>query len=427
MSAASSGGREVLMADQLTAASAIGKRGAAAVLLAVTVPLLAVYLPTATWRLPYHIDPVTNALTGWYMGTQGAVFMPEHSVLTDPAYFGVVAWLVESPRGVVSQYPPGAAALSAPLYALSRSDLTTVRVAASNRPELGAVPIPLPPLWPATLAAVLVTSLASGILALTLQPHVGRRWAIATGLAFGLATGAWAVASNMLWTHGPGMLFIAIALYLCSRDRLGLAGVAFGAAILTRPHLAVVAAAVGLAIGFSRRTVSPIARIGASSGAGLGALVLYNWSVFGHPSIRGGYHTGFVENLVDPDIVAYAANVWGALFDLSNGLFIWAPFLLLLIAAVPAVWRRVPPWALGAALGGVVYLLIQLKANRFSGGDGHFAYRYPLETLMASAPLLALAAREWVWERPISRGLLVLTILAAGVGQGFGAITGFIP
>jgi len=39
--------------------------------------------------------------------------------------------------------------------------------------------------------------------------------------------------------------------------------------------------------------------------------------------------------------------------------------------------------------------LVMLKANRFSGGQSFWSYRYPLGMLTALAPLLVLAWQEW--------------------------------
>jgi hypothetical protein len=125
---------------------------------------------------------------------------------------------------------------------------------------------------------------------------------------------------------------------------------------------------------------------------------------------------------MDTDFLAYLANVWGALFDISHGLIVWAPFLLILFPGIPSVWKQAPDWVKGAAIGGAVYLLVQLKANRFSGGEGHFGYRYPLEALMAAAPLFALSAQRWVWSRALSRKILLVFTALAAVAQGIAVV-----
>jgi len=168
--------------------------------------------------------------------------------------------------------------------------------------------------------------------------------------------------------------------------------------------------------------MKPTLKIAAGSVLGLGALVAFNWAVFGSPSITGGYGPSFANRALSGDWWWYLRNIGGAAFDPQHGLFIWAPFLLVLIPGLVKAWKAAPDWVRGAAIGGVLYLLVQLKANRFSGGGGHFAYRYPLEALAASAPLLVLSWREWVSEHPVRTKLFAGGVVLAVVGQVIGAI-----
>jgi hypothetical protein len=312
--------------------------------------------------------------------------------------------------------------IAAPLYAIGRGDLEPIRIIANNRPDLEQIPFPVPPLWPATLAAAASTAVAAGLLGMALQPMLGRRWAIGVSLGFGLATAAWSIASEMLWSHGPALLWIAAALLFASRNRLWLAGAAFGGAALTRPHLVVIALALGLTLWAARRQIMPAVKIGVGATGGLLLLVLYNSALFDRLTVTGGYGSTVSAQLMDTDLLAYLANVWGALFDISHGLIVWAPFLLVLLPGIPSVWKQAPDWAKGAAIGGVVYLLVQLKANRFSGGEGHFGYRYPLESLMAAAPLLALSAQCWAWPRALSRKVFLVSIAFAAIAQGIAVV-----
>ena len=65
----------------------------------------------------------------------------------------------------------------------------------------------------------------------------------------------------------------------------------------------------------------------------------------------------------------------------------YSPFLLILIPGLREAWRNSPDWVKGASIGGIVYLLEQLKANRFSGGTGFIGHRYPFEALNAAAAI----------------------------------------
>ena len=50
----------------------------------VAIPVLFIYLATASWTLPYHIDAVTNVFTAWELGTDGDVLLEDHEVLVAP-------------------------------------------------------------------------------------------------------------------------------------------------------------------------------------------------------------------------------------------------------------------------------------------------------------------------------------------------------
>ncbi len=393
-----------------------------AVFLLVFVPLFAIYFSTASRGLPYHIDAMTNALTAWHIAARGSVYADESPNLTTPQSYGNIAWFVKTNTGhVVSQYPPGTALIAAPFYLFDTS-FRSIPIGGSNDPQAPRVPVDVPSLVPAAIAASAATAAAIALLALVFLQFLSPSRAIGAAYVAGLGTGAWAVASNALWQHGPAMFWIALALFLSSRRHLYGAGLAFGMAIMTRPHIALIAAGLGLAIGIARRSLKPVLQVGVGSALGLGALLTYNWAVFGSVSISGGYGSGFADRALSGNWWWYLRNIAGALFDPSHGLLFWAPFLIILIPGLVKAWKVAPPWARGAAIGGVFYLLLQLKANRFSGGDGHFAYRYPLEMLAAAAPLLALSWREWVKGHTFRTKLFTAGVVLSVVGQTIGAI-----
>jgi hypothetical protein len=378
----------------------------------VFVPLSIFYLATANLNSHAHIDPLTNALTGWHIGMTGSVILPDHAEATEPEQYANVAWIVESPRGPVSQYPPGAAALSAPLYRLSGEPLADLYVEGFNNPDAPRIDFPFPSARPATITAALATAAAMGFLAAAITyAGVSRATSIGAGLVGGLGTTMWAVASDALWQHGPASMWLALGVLLVARSQLWWAGLAFGAALITRPHTALIAAAVGLSVAISQRSVIPVIKVGVGSLAGLGGLLWYNWWLWGELTISGGYGSGFSERLTSADSLSYVENVVTGLFDPSHGLFLYSPFLLVLIPGFRAAWKALPDWGRGAALGALVYLLFQFKANRSSGGAGFVGYRYPLEALTAAGVLLALSYVHWVEERTFAR-----RVFWAGVG-----------
>ncbi len=389
-----------------------------AVFACVFVPLVLIYALTAQWRLPYHIDALTNAITGWYIGNEGTVIADQHNALTAPDAYAQLGWFVESPKGTVGQYPPGAALVAGGFYAVTPGGLVDHHLGGSNKTGAAAVTVGVPPLWPATLSAVLTSAAAAAVLALVFLGLGGdRRAAIGGGLAFGLATGAWSIASAASWTHGPAMLAVALGLLGAQRDRWALSGAAFGYAILTRPHLAVIAAAVGLGVSWRRRRPGPALGLGLAASVGLVALLAHNNHIWGEPSISGGYGDGFEEQFAHSGLGWFVSNVWGGLVDPRHGLLPWAPFVGLLAIGAVAERRHLPDWSLAAAVGGVVYLLIQWRANSFAGGKGHSGYRYPLEMLTACAPVFFVGYQRWVAPRPVAVKLLTVGVAIGFAGQ----------
>jgi alpha-1,2-mannosyltransferase len=387
--------------------------------LAIAAPLFALYLATATWTMPYGIDAGTNVLTAWELGERGDVFLDRHAALASEDYYGIVGWVSEAGDSFASRYPPGAAALAAPLYAIwpAEASILTIVATSADTPD---VEIPIPPLAPAAIVSAAVASIAMGILGLAFRELADGRSALLGGYVAGLGTGAWAVAADALWQHGPGMMWLAAGTLLSIRHRAW-AGVAFGAAILTRPHTALVSACNGIWQSAKERSVRPAVLVGLGSAAGLALLLLFNEAVFGSASVTGGYGESVSSQAASLDILDYLGNVALAFVHPVRGLLPYSPFLILLLPGIPAAWRAAPAWVRGSALGGLLYLLLQLKANRYSGGYGFWAYRYPLEPLAAAAPLLFLAYTEWVAKQSaliqkFFRWLVVASVAITTIG-----------
>lgn len=375
-------------------AQAWSDRRLAAVVFGLLFPL---FLGTAAWRLPYHIDPLTNVYTAAAIGQTGSPILDEHQALATPGAFRVLGWVVPSPRGPVSQYPPGTALFAAPAYALA-GDGEVQDMSGSNDPALAPVKVRVPPLWPAALMACLASAVAATALALSVHGAVGSRWALATAVMMSAGTGLWLNGAHELWQHGVSSMWISIGLLAASRGSWLGSGVAFGAGILTRPTVAVVSACLGCWTGWRQRDWRPVALHGLGAGIGLGALLAYNYWLWGELTLTGGYSSAFTERITTAEMGWYARNVLGGFFSLDRGLLAWSPFLIVAVGGLPRTWQALPRWVSGAFLGGVFLLLVQFRLNRYSGGEGFFSYRYPLEAVMAAAPALAIAARG-VWQR----------------------------
>lgn len=216
------------------------------------------------------------------------------------------------------------------------------------------------------------------------------------------------------------MLWIALGLVLADSGGV-IAGIAWIPTILTRPHTVVIGGILHAYQGVSdRRWSRALPLIGLVAGAVL--LVMVNRQVFGVWSITGGYEKSSEVPLPDTNLLRWLTNSARALIDPQRGLFIYSPFLVVLLPGVGLAWRTAPIWVRGAAVGGIAYLLVQYNIQDFGGGDRFFGYRYPLEALVASCPLLFLAHQQWVLGRPFRERLFSGGVAVAVVLQLIGVV-----
>ena len=379
----------------------------------VAVPLVVLYLATATWTLPYHIDAATNVFTAWEMGENGRATLNDYEQLATDDYFGNIGWIVPAQATAAAVYPPGTALLAAPLYAIWPAEAEMQTVYGTNIDAPG-VEIPIPPLGPAAITAAVVAAIAVGLLTLAFRELVDGRLAVLSGYLAGLGTAMWPIAADALWQHGPAIMWITAGMLLSIRYQAA-SGFAFGAAVLTRPHTALIAAGNGLWQSWKIRSIRPAGLVGFGSVVGLGLLVWFNDYVFGSPSIAGGYGDLFAARMADLDLLEYAGNIILVFVHPMRGVLIYSPFLVLLLPGLRSAWRAAPAWVRGSAVGGVLYLLLQLKAEGYSGGGGFWGYRYPLEALAAAAPLLLLSYRDWVTKQPALIHRAFLALVAASL------------
>jgi hypothetical protein len=287
------------------------------------------------------------------------------------------------------------------------------------------------------LSAALWSAGAVANVHLVLRRLVPPAGALIGAATLGLGSGLWTIGSAELWGHGPNAFFLSLALVGISRDRWWLAGIGFGAAITTRPHLAVAAALVGLWVALALRRWRPLWGIGLPSAAGLGLLVGWNDWYYGVPSIGGfyGYALPNATRALDDSGPLFLENVAGVLVSPLNGLLLYSPVLAVGLWALggaalssqrgrhAADRLKTPPWVGAAAVAGVAYLLVQMRISfSFTGGTTYYGNRYGIETLVLATPLLTAAlvhrARAGSWNR-------VIALTAAGAScavYGFGAL-----
>ncbi|MFQ5613131.1 MAG: hypothetical protein ACE5H9_13460 [Anaerolineae bacterium] len=183
-------------------------------------------------------------------------------------------------------------------------------------------------------------------------------------------------------------------------------GAALGAAALVRPTALVVAPGLALALWPAARSWPSRWRLAAQVGLplalALGIGALYNWLRFGSPLDSGYYEVAWTT--------PPAAGLYGLLFSPGKGVFLYAPPLLLSLAALPLFFKRHRPLALLIALWWAAYLAFYSPYNFWTGGF-NWGPRFLLPLLAVSMlPGAALLA-----ERRL-RGRRLLFALLFGLG-----------
>lgn len=362
-------------------------------------------------------DPLTNTLAAWSLGTRGSFHLPEYDRFVDSGPEGTVMHLARTDAGPVSQYPPGAAILAAPLYGLTGSDLTRFYVGGGAD---GSIRFPVPPIWPATLVASLSTALAIGLMFLTIARTTDRKTALTAALILALGTGSWSVASQALWQHGPAMLWVSVGM-LGASGAIRSRGLAWIPAAVTRPHTVLIGGSIYVYSAWAKRNARFLIPL-AGAVIGIVVLILFNYYVYGELSVAGGYAQTTIGQVPEPDLLRWSRNLAGALIDPKRGLLIYSPFLVVLLPGLRRAWRAAPEWTRGAALGAVFYLIVQYTLNRFSGGDRFIGYRYPIEALTAAAPLLVGSYEAWVRNHRIRETTFATGVVLAVTLQTVGVV-----
>lgn len=343
--------------------------------------LFIVYLVTGNFRSGEQVsDIVATALPAWQLAQHGTFHLDG---------FQQLVWVIHRDGHWVSNRFPGSVLLGVPFYfLLGVPDRVTV--------------------YPSVVAAALVTAAAMAVSYVALCRWTSRRLALGAVLVLALATATWTVSADALWTHGLAQLCLASAMLLYARTNSAGAGLALGLTVLVRPHLAVVAGVLIL-WKLRHRRGKAAALMTVTFLVGVASLLVYNHEVFGVWNIAGGYHQ-HANDGVNSGPAAFPMNVVGTLISPERGIVVLMPFVLFLVPGLRAAWRRAPEAVRALSVAGLVYLLVQLYLNRFSGGDGFYGNRLVLETSTLALPLMALAYDAWTsrtWDRRVVFGVLV--------------------
>ena len=322
-------------------------------------------------------------------------------------------WYLQEHKGsLVSLYPIGTPLAALPVYAPVYAFL-----AVGGRPSaelLFAVSQPAE-----KVSAALMTALAVWFFWLTLIRRLPPRQAFWFAIAFGLGTGMWGTASQILWQQTVVAASVTVALWfltwpgLPGRAAAG-AGAALSLAVATRPTagLLLIAGLIA-AIAMARQLWLPRALAFCAAAVPLIALsVSVNWYYYGHPS---GFYNIFLGTILKAIFTKRGlAGAAGLLISPNRGLLIFTPIAILgiLSLARQLVTRQGrDPVLLSFGIASLLHLLISGAYDVWWGGWS-FGPRYLVDIL----PILALAAADlWnrlpAWARHLAVIALIWSIL----------------
>ena len=344
----------------------------------------AIYLPTATWDFEVHVDAVMSAIPAYTLVHEGTLELSSQDDLVLGHRIAEAETEV-SDRGRFSNRNPGSIFAAVPAYAVERL-------------LLGDVPFRT---GPAAVSASLIVAAAVATMSLVVRNLAANRYAIAAAMAAGLATPTWAVSADSTWAHGPNQLWLAIGLYFMAKQAYARSGLAYGLAVFTRPYSGAVAAASGIYLTLKKRDWRPVVLIGVTSALGVIAFLVYSRVLFEVTSVYGGYaDRGYHQARLTSPPDTFLQDLWLSLMSPSRGLLLHSAFLIPLAVGFRKGWGAAEPWVKAAALSAAAYLVLQVRAGGWIGGDFYFGYRYQLEAVWVAVPFLFLAWQERIKDSP---------------------------
>jgi hypothetical protein len=253
--------------------------------------------------------------------------------------------------------------------------------------------------------------------------------ALPTTLATALGSNLWMVGSQAPWLHGSVAFFLTLSLLLLVpaptvRWRLVTAGLAMAGAVCARPTSAVFALplalwAVAALRGRSLWLLVPAGAVGA-------LLLAYNWTVYGY--LAGGLAEiealghekhAVAGSITEEPFVSFA----GTLVSPSRGLFVYTPWVLLVLALLPRTWERVgASGPLRAVLVGLLPFFVVVGSYAVWWGGWSFGPRYWTEAMPLFGVLLGFSV---AWAREHSRMWLAGFGVTVGLAIGIQAIGAF--
>ncbi len=264
-------------------------------------------------------------------------------------------------------------------------------------------------------SAAVLTAVTIALLFGTFRKLAPGRSALAAAAVVAFGTPLWSVAAAETWPQTGDALILSLMLFFLSRDRVGWAGISLAPALMVRPHVAIVALIMGLGLAARSRSLRPVLSFGVPAGISLALLMLWNHWYFGIWNLLGAYHTQ-VNTLVTPTTGSSdLLNAAGAFFTPTQGLLVFTPVIALALLWMAKGWRKAPSWTALALVAGVVYELVQLRLDNYTGGGGFYGSRLTLELMVLSAPLAVACYQPWSAGHPW-RQFVTSLLSAAGIG-----------
>jgi len=258
---------------------------------------------------------------------------------------------------------------------------------------------------------------------------LGRVESIAACAIAGLATSTWTISADDTWTHGPAQVVIVAGILAGRTGRWKIAGGAWGIGFLLRPHVALIGVVQALWDSQRKRRWYPVLCVSSGVASGVVLSLLYYHRIWGEWFLSAPDKCRLcgpllASNLPSSSLGAtfgeFTLDALGSFLSPERGLLLYSPFILLLAFSLKAAWACAPSWVKSAAIGGILYLCIQLLANPFAGGTGFYSYRLTIEFLTACSPLLMLSWREWIRPRfrlqQVFIGLAALSVFIQALG-----------
>ena len=370
--------------------------------------LAALYVATASFGPAQTNDTRAATVGAWSLGTRGSAVLPP-AWPPSANYWGAEG---RHDHVLVNRFP-GVAYWAAPAYAFT------------GRGEAPVHPFLVDPV-PAAVTAALTAAAVAALMFALLRGEMSRPVALGAAGVLATATSLWSVAADAMWPHAPAMLALTAMLLAWRRSRPLVAATCAVGAVLVRPHLVVVMAVLAV-FAWRQGNRRDAVALAAGGVAGVSMLSAYSAWAFGTALPVAGYDAvGHLDGLVSHSAWQTVRDLGLAFVSPSRGLLIASPFLLAAVFALASTWRCLPAWTRIAVGAGMVYLLVQVRAVGYRGGDDFFAYRVSLEVLVLAAPALTLAvvaaARH---HRRLVPVLGVLTAISIGI-HGYGAVAGGI-